>query len=137
MEISIYISLAQSIRKPWKLSLGTATPKLFVSHTGLYKLLRNLMTWKSIALILLVIYNVIKSSYSGSICWYDLVEIKLKLFLNSAIKFYIGLLICQSFYLYYASNRGQNEWYKNDLLNFVYFVNVFAILLQNFPFHQT
>ena len=35
-EISIYISLVESIRQPWKLSLGTtATLKLFVSHTGL------------------------------------------------------------------------------------------------------
>ena len=59
-----YISLAQSIRQPWELSLGTATLKSFVSHTGLWETLeRNLMTWKSIGLMLLVIYNdVIKSS---------------------------------------------------------------------------
>ena len=59
-----YISLAQSIRQPWELSLGTTTLKSFVSHTGLWETLeRNLMTWKSIGLMLLVIYNdVIKSS---------------------------------------------------------------------------
>ena len=45
------------------------------------KLLRNLKTWKSIGLMLLVIYNdVIKSSQSGSICSWDSVEIKLALF---------------------------------------------------------
>ena len=59
-----YISLAQSIRQPWELSLGTTTLKSFVSHTGLWENLeRNLMTWKSIGLTLLVICNdVIKSS---------------------------------------------------------------------------
>ena len=59
-----YISLAQSVRQPWELSLGTTTLKSFVSHTGLWETLeRNLMTWKSIGLMLLVIYNdVIKSS---------------------------------------------------------------------------
>ena len=59
-----YISLAQSIRQPWELSLGTTTLKSFVSHTGLWETLeRNLMTWKSIGLMLLVICNdVIKSS---------------------------------------------------------------------------
>ena len=59
-----YISLAQSIRQPWELSLGTTTLKSFVSHAGLWETLeRNLMTWKSIGLMLLVIYNdVIKSS---------------------------------------------------------------------------
>ena len=61
-----YISLVQSIRQPWKLSLGTTTLKSFVSHTGLWETLeRNLMTWKSIGLLtmLLVICNdVIKSS---------------------------------------------------------------------------
>ena len=60
-----YISLAQSIRQPWELSLGTTTLKSFVSHTGLWETLeRNSMTWKSIGLlaILLVICNdVIKS----------------------------------------------------------------------------
>ena len=34
-EISIYISLVQSIKQTWKLSLGTTTLKSFVSHTGL------------------------------------------------------------------------------------------------------
>ena len=34
-EISIYISLAQSIKQTGKLSLGTTTLKSFVSHTGL------------------------------------------------------------------------------------------------------
>ena len=59
-----YISLAQSIRQPWELSLGTTTLKSFVSHAGLWETLeRNLMTWKSIGLMLLVIYNdVIKFS---------------------------------------------------------------------------
>ena len=61
-----YISLAQSIRQPWELSLGTTTLKSFVSHAGLWETLeRNLMTWKSIGLLamLLVICNdVIKSS---------------------------------------------------------------------------
>ena len=57
------------------------------------------MTWKSIGLMLLVIYNeVIKSLQSASICLRDSVEIKLKLFLNSAILFYIVALICQNFY---------------------------------------
>ena len=41
------------------------------------------------------------------------------------------------FLLYYVLNKGQNESYKKALLNFIYFVNVLAILLQNFPFHQT
>ena len=41
-EISIYISLAQSIRQPWKLSLGTTTLKSFVSHTGLWQTLEKL-----------------------------------------------------------------------------------------------
>ena len=59
-----YISLAQSIRQPWELSLGTTTLKSFISRTGLWEILeRNLMTWKSIGLMLLVICNdVIKSS---------------------------------------------------------------------------
>ena len=55
-----YISLAQSIRQPWELSLGTTSLKLFLSHTGLWETLeRNLMTWKSIRLLamLLVICN--------------------------------------------------------------------------------
>ena len=40
----------------------------------------------------------------------------------------------QSFYmLYYTLNRGQNELYKKALLNFTYFVNVLAVMLQNFP----
>ena len=37
-----YISLAQSIRQPWKLSLGTTTLKSFVSHTGLWQTLEKL-----------------------------------------------------------------------------------------------
>ena len=38
------------------------------------------------------------------------------------------MLICQSFYLlYYALNRGQNESYKQALLDFAYFVNVWAV----------
>ena len=46
--------------------------------------------------------------------------------------------MCQSFYLlYYALKRGQNESYKKTLLDFAYFVNVLAIQLQHFPFHQT
>ena len=59
-----YISWAQSIRQPWELSLGTKTLRSFVSHPGLWETLeRNLMTWKSIGLMLLVICNdVIKSS---------------------------------------------------------------------------
>ena len=32
--------------------------------------------------------------------------------------------------------RGQSKSYKKALLNFVYFVNVLAILLQNFAFYQ-
>ena len=36
------ISMAQSIRKPWKLSLGTTTLKTFVSHTGLQETLKKL-----------------------------------------------------------------------------------------------
>ena len=61
---SQYISLAQSIRQPWELLLETATLKSFVSHTSLWETLeRDLMTWKSIGLMLLVICNdVIKSS---------------------------------------------------------------------------
>ena len=39
--IYIYISLDQSIRKPWKLSLGTTTMKLFVSHAGLWQTLEK------------------------------------------------------------------------------------------------
>ena len=59
-----YISLAQSIRQPWEMSLGTTTLKSFISHTGLWETLeRNLMTLKSIGLMLLLICNdVIKSS---------------------------------------------------------------------------
>ena len=59
-----YISLAQSVRQPGELSLGTTTFKSFVSHTGLQQTLeRKLMTWKSIGLMLLVICNdVTKSS---------------------------------------------------------------------------
>ena len=65
-------------------------------------------------------------------------EIKLELFLNSAIWFCIEVVICQSFYLlYYALNRGQNEPYKKALLNLAHFVNALAILWLNFPFHQT
>ena len=41
-EVSIYISLAQSIRQPWELSLGTTTLKSFVSHTGLWQTLKKL-----------------------------------------------------------------------------------------------
>ena len=41
-EILIYISLAQSIRKPWKLLLGTTTLKSFVSHIGLWETLGEL-----------------------------------------------------------------------------------------------
>ena len=37
-----YISLAQSIRQPWKLSLGTTTLKSFVSHTSLTETLEKL-----------------------------------------------------------------------------------------------
>ena len=40
-----YISLAQCIRQPWELSLGTTTLKSFVNHTSLWQTLeRNLMT---------------------------------------------------------------------------------------------
>ena len=56
-EISIYISFAHSIRKPWKLSLGKTTINSFVSHTGLYQTLEKLDDLEK------VIYNdVIKSS---------------------------------------------------------------------------
>ena len=41
-KISIYISLAQCIRKPWKLPLGTTTLKTFVSYTGLWQILEKL-----------------------------------------------------------------------------------------------
>ena len=61
-----YISLAQPIRQPWGLSRGQTTLKSFVSQNGLWETTgRNLMTWKSIGLLamLLVIYNdAIKSS---------------------------------------------------------------------------
>ena len=59
-----YITLAQSIRQPWELLLGTTTLKSFVHHTGLWENLeRNLITWKSIGLMLLVICNdIMKSS---------------------------------------------------------------------------
>ena len=61
-----YISLAQSIRKPWEPSLGTTTLKLFASHTGLWEILeRNLMAWKSIrplAMLLVICKDVIKFS---------------------------------------------------------------------------
>ena len=59
-----YISLAQSIRQPWEMSLGTTTLKSFINHTGLWETLeRNLMTLRSIGLMLLLICNdVIKSS---------------------------------------------------------------------------
>ena len=36
-EISIFVSLALPIRKPWELFLGTRTLKLFVSYTGLWQ----------------------------------------------------------------------------------------------------
>ena len=36
------LALAQSIRQPWKLSLGTAAPKSFVSYTGLRETLEKL-----------------------------------------------------------------------------------------------
>ena len=55
--------MAQSIRKPWKLTLGTATLKLFESHTGLTETLEKLDDLENIGLMLLVISNdVIKSS---------------------------------------------------------------------------
>ena len=41
-EISIYISLAECIRKPWKLSPGTTTLKTFISHIGLLQTLEKL-----------------------------------------------------------------------------------------------
>ena len=53
-----YISLAQPIRQAWELLLGTKILKSFISHAGLWETLeRNLMTWKSIWLMLLVICN--------------------------------------------------------------------------------
>ena len=60
----MFISLAQSIRQPWKLSLGTTTLKSFVDHTGLWETLEKLDDLeKCIGLMLLVICNdVIKSS---------------------------------------------------------------------------
>ena len=36
------LALAQSIRQPWKLSLGTAASKSFVSYTGLRETLEKL-----------------------------------------------------------------------------------------------
>ena len=66
----------------------------------------------------------------GPICYFNLhnmeefddsVEIKLKLLLNSAIQFYIVVLICQS------------DSCKMTLFNFGCFVNTLTILLQNFP----
>ena len=61
-----YISLAHFLRQPWELSLGTTTLKSFLSHAGLSETIeRNLMSWKSIGLLamLLVICNdVMKSS---------------------------------------------------------------------------
>ena len=39
--------------------------------------------------------------------------------------------MCQSFYLlYYALKRGQNESYKKTLLDFAYFVNVLAKIIE-------
>ena len=58
-----YISLAQSIRQPWDLSLGLTKLKWFVNHAGLWETLeRNLMTWKSIGplAMLLVIFIIWK-----------------------------------------------------------------------------
>ena len=72
--------MAQSVRKPWKLSLGTTTLKSFVSHTGLQQTLKKLddleKYWAN---------DVIKSPKSESIYWCDSVEIKLKLLLNYGI----------------------------------------------------
>ena len=57
--------------------------------------------------------------------------------MNSAIWFYIVVVIHQSFcLLQYALDRGQNDSYKKALLN-LNLVNVLAILWLNFPFHQT
>ena len=42
--------------------------------------------------------------------------------------------MCQRFYLsFHALNRKNTKLYKKALLNFAYFVNVLAILFQNFP----
>ena len=52
-------------------------------------------------------------------------------------KFYLsGVPLIES-RLYYALNRGQDESYKKALLKFAYFINLLAILLENFPFHRT
>ena len=71
--ISNWISL---IKKPWKLSLGIATLKTFKARLVWYKLSRNLMTWKSIGPVLLVIYDAVKPA---TIFWCDLVKTKIKL----------------------------------------------------------
>ena len=48
----------------------------------------------------------------------------------------IVVLICQSFrLLYYTLNRGKNESCQNGLFNLIYFVNVLAILSQNFSLY--
>ena len=75
-ENSININWLSHIRKPWKIvtssnnSQSVRKAKLVCDI-----LLRNLKTWKSIEIMLLVVYNnVLKSSWSGSICWCDSVE---------------------------------------------------------------
>ena len=81
----MYISLTQSIRKPWKLPLGTTTLNTFVNRIGLWQTLEKLHDLEKYWANAVIYNDVIKSSLSGSICWCDSVEIKLELFLNSAI----------------------------------------------------
>ena len=75
-------NLAQSYKKTMKfVTANNNTQNIRKDILVCDKLLRDLQTWKSIGLMLLVIYdNVIKSSWSRSICWCDSVEIKFELF---------------------------------------------------------
>ena len=62
----------------------------------------------------------------------------MELFLNSAIWFYIAVLIRQSFYLlYYVLNRGQNESYKKALLNYFFFFFYQGFLSRTLTTHRT
>ena len=81
-ENSININWLSHIRKPWKIvTSSNNSQSVRKAELVCDILLRNLKTWKSIEIMLLVVYNnVLKSSWSASICWCDSVEIKLELF---------------------------------------------------------
>ena len=76
------------------------------------------MIWKSTRPLLLIIYNdVVKPSCSGSIVWYDWIEIKLE---NFGIPTYNFILMTyQNFYwLFHALYRGKNESFMEGSFNF-------------------